>query len=84
MNKQNTYYEVSNKEELLDKIKKRKTYFFYYMIALDVIANISIITDVSYGENSKIAFDFSSFIIILIFILIAKKIYDQLVSNKLG
>lgn len=61
---------------------KPKNHFFYGMILLNVIANVSIITDVAYGENSKLSFNFSSFLTTLIFILLAQKIYNAVVSSK--
>ena len=61
---------------------KPNNLFFYGMILLNVIANVSISTDVAYGENSKLNFEFSPFITTLIFILLAKKLYDGVVSTK--
>lgn len=58
-------------------MKANTKYFTISMIILNVIANISIDNDVSFGEPPMVLFDFSRFIIVLIFILTAHIIIEQ-------
>ena len=54
-----------------------KDYFFYFMIILNAVANTKFNVGEWQGESASLGFDFSTFIIVLIFILIARKLYKK-------
>lgn len=62
-------------------METKKDNFFMYMIVINILANITINWDMSYGDKPKPiwGFNFSAFLIILIFILTMKKIYNKII-----